>query len=240
MCTSLSRSTPRLCPSGANTPITRNRTPAMVTCWPTGSRSPNSVAGHASRRAPRPGGWCRRRCGSGSCPRASVADEHLRGGLQHAQHAGEASAPCRPGRSRRRLTRGGDPVAVADDPGHRVHVGEPQPGHRRRGAELDLAGHDDAAGSSRAPRPAARPAAWCRCRSRPGRPRRATPMTTPSMVSPLRSRLARSASSATRQASPSLIDGLRRPRRHVRIGTTTPSRIVDLRGAPGPPPRGRG
>ena len=42
-CTSSSRSTPRLCPSGAKTPITRNRTPASVTCWPSGSRSGKSA-----------------------------------------------------------------------------------------------------------------------------------------------------------------------------------------------------
>jgi hypothetical protein len=42
MCTSASRSTPRLWPSGANVPITRNRTPPMVIWRPIGSRSPKS------------------------------------------------------------------------------------------------------------------------------------------------------------------------------------------------------
>ena len=42
MCTSSSRSTPRLCPTEANTPMTRNRTPVIVICCPIGSRSPYS------------------------------------------------------------------------------------------------------------------------------------------------------------------------------------------------------
>ncbi len=42
--TSWSRATPNVAPNGSYRPITRNRTPEIVTWRPTGSTSPNSLA----------------------------------------------------------------------------------------------------------------------------------------------------------------------------------------------------
>ena len=117
--------------------------------------------------------------------------------------------------------------AVADHPGDRVDVVEPQPGHGRGGAEVRPGRARSAAGSSRGPRPAARSSAWCRCRSRPGSPPAATPMITPTMVSALRSRLARSASSATRHASARLMRACAR----CESDTIRPSRMAICRRA---------
>ena len=71
MCTSASRLTPNAEPTFSKTPITRNRTPAMVTCRPSGSTSPKTASRDVASRAPPPGDGCRRRSPVMYSPRAS-------------------------------------------------------------------------------------------------------------------------------------------------------------------------
>ena len=157
--------------------------------------------GHAWSRAPRPAGRCPRRCGSGSVPVRRSRTNTFGVVSSTPMHAGErrTALPARTVSPEVSVT-----ATRSRSPTIRATASTSdsvQPGDRRRGAEARPGRAPRSAGWSRAPRPAARPVAWCRCRCATRTTTAATPMTTPSMVRPLRSRLARSASSATRHAS---------------------------------------
>ena len=187
MCTSASRSTPKVEPTFAKTPMTRNRTPAIDTCRPSGSTSPNTrrTTVEPEHRDPAPGVDVG---GGDVLPARQRPVEDVGHVLVDAVDGDERlaapDADVLAGRDRHR-----DPALVADDPAEQVDVVEGQPADRRRRAELELARHDDDDVRAEA-LDLLLDLLLGAAAERHQDTTAATPMTTPSMVSALRSLLA--------------------------------------------------
>src|SRR5690606_9100801 len=185
-----------------NTPTTRNRTPAIVTCAPTGSRSPNSASATrepstATRRAVSTSERVRQeprdRSRTNTWVVVSSTPSTLVNRLAVPARTISPDPTCTATRSRSPTTLTTASTSAMDNrdrvgaaatvvsPGKTSSRLEPSPSTRRSTSYL-----------APVPIPTSTTTA-------------ATPMRTPSTVSPLRSRLARSASAATRHASASLI-----------------------------------
>ena len=200
----------------------------MVTCGADRVPLAEQAARHRASRAPPPAARCPHRSGSGRCPGP---------GRGRTPSAWSPAPRCTRGERARRAGPHGlaggqadrDPVAVADDPGHRVHVGQLQPGHRRRGAEVRPGPGTTSSRLEPSPSTCCSTCCLVPVPMATSITTAATPMITPSMVSPLRSRLARSASSATRHASAEPHVGSHDSRRCARRASTI------WRAAPGRP-----
>src|SRR5690242_12906618 len=199
---SLSRSTPRLCPSEANTPITRNRTPAIVICWPTASRPLNSAWA-----TPAPSTATRRWVSTSDrfryVPRARVRTKTL--GVLSVTPLTVANVCTFPERTVSpdatvAATRFRSPTILATSSTS-----------SRLSREIVGADPKLTWPGTTTSRLEPRPSTCCSILFLVPVPMAtrittaATPMITPSMVRPLRSRLARRASSATRHASANLM-----------------------------------